>query len=177
MSRVGKSCISIPSGVSCVVDDFVFRVSGKLGKISVPLPPTVVVSVSAESVSVLPSSDDRHARMCWGTYNRLIGSGIKGVSEGFDVKLEMEGVGYKASVSGSTLKLQLGYSHDIDYAIPEGIKIVCEKPTLLVISGIDKQKVGQIAAEIRALRKPEPYKGKGIRYAGEFIRRKEGKKK
>ena len=177
MSRVGKHPVVIPSGVDVALIGQEIKVKGKLGELSAMLTKDVVVGVGDGQVSVKPVDQGKRARSMWGTSRSLIDNMVTGVSEGFKVELEIRGVGYRAAVAGQTLTLQLGYSHDIEYPMPEGIKIECEKPTQIVVSGIDRQRVGQVAAEIRNFRKPEPYKGKGIRYAGEWVRRKEGKKK
>ena len=136
-----------------------------------------MIDIGNGQVVVTPINQGKRARSMWGTSRSLIDNMVTGVSEGFKVELEIQGVGYRASVAGNTLTLQLGFSHDIEFSMPDGIKIECEKPTQIVVSGIDRQRVGQVAAEIRKFRKPEPYKGKGIRYVGEWVRRKEGKKK
>ena len=177
MSRVGKHPVVIPSGVDVALIGQEIKVKGKLGELSAMLTKDVIVGVGDGQVSVKPVDQGKRARSMWGTSRSLIDNMVTGVSEGFKVELEIQGVGYRAAVAGQTLTLQLGYSHDIEYPMPEGIKIECEKPTQIVVSGIDRQRVGQVAAEIRNFRKPEPYKGKGIRYAGEWVRRKEGKKK
>ncbi len=177
MSRVGKHPVVIPSGVDVALIGQEIKVKGKLGELSTMLTNDVIVGVGDGQVSVKPVDQGKRARSMWGTSRSLIDNMVTGVSEGFKVELEIQGVGYRAAVAGQTLTLQLGYSHDIEYPMPEGIKIECEKPTQIVVSGIDRQRVGQVAAEIRNFRKPEPYKGKGIRYAGEWVRRKEGKKK
>ena len=177
MSRVGKHPVVIPSGVDVAIVGQQIKVKGKLGELSVQLTDDVQIGVGDGQVTVTPINQGKRARSMWGTSRSIIDNMVTGVSEGFKVELEIQGVGYRASVSGKTLTLQLGYSHDIEYPMPEGIKIECEKPTQIAVSGIDRQRVGQVAAEIREFRKPEPYKGKGIRYVGEWVRRKEGKKK
>ena len=177
MSRVGKHPVIIPSGVDVALMGREIKVKGKLGELSAMLTKDVIVGIGDGQVSVKPVDQGKRARSMWGTSRSLINNMVTGVSEGFKVALEIQGVGYRAAVAGQTLTLQLGYSHDIEYPMPEGIKIECEKPTQIVVSGIDRQRVGQVAAEIRNFRKPEPYKGKGIRYVGEWVRRKEGKKK
>ncbi len=177
MSRVGKNPVSIPQGVTCQLNGSEIVVKGKNGEMSALLSRDVKVTQADDGIVVKPIDDSKQARMLWGTWRSRIQNMVNGVSEGFTVKLEVNGVGYRASVEGANLKLQLGYSHDILYPIPEGIQIKCEKPTLIAVSGMDRQKVGQVAAEIRSYRKPEPYKGKGIKYENEYILRKEGKKK
>ena len=177
MSRVGKHPVVIPSGVEVAMAGFEFKAKGKLGELSVMLTDDVLVDINDGKVTVTPRNQGKRARSMWGTSRSIIDNMVTGVSEGFKVALEIQGVGYRAAVQGKTLVLQLGYSHEINFPIPEGISMECEKPTSIVVSGSDRQRVGQIAAEIRKFRKPEPYKGKGIRYAGEWVRRKEGKKK
>ena len=177
MSRVGKHPVVIPSGVDVAVVGRQVKVKGKLGELTVMLTDDVVIGVGDGQVTVKPVNQGKRARSMWGTSRSIIDNMVTGVSQGLKVELEIQGVGYRASVAGKTLTLQLGYSHDIEFPMPEGIKIECEKPTQIAVSGIDRQRVGQVAAEIRKFRKPEPYKGKGIRYVGEWVRRKEGKKK
>ncbi len=177
MSRVGKHPVAIPGGVEVALAGQSVTVKGKLGVLSAALPPEVEVAIEDNNVWVRPRSDSARARAMWGTSRSMVNNMVTGVSEGFKVDLEINGVGYRAATDGKTLTLQLGFSHDIHYPIPEGISIACERPTRISVSGADRQRVGQVAAEIRAYRKPEPYKGKGIKYAGERIRRKEGKKK
>ena len=177
MSRVGKHPVIIPSGVDVALMGRQIKVKGKLGELTAMLTKDVIVGIGDGQVSVKPVDQGKRARSMWGTSRSLINNMVTGVSEGFKVALEIQGVGYRAAVAGQTLTLQLGYSHDIEYPMPEGIKIECEKPTQIAVSGIDRQQVGQVAAQIRKFRKPEPYKGKGIRYVGEWVRRKEGKKK
>jgi len=177
MSRVGKYPVPVPSGVTVQIAGGDLTVKGKLGQSSLALSSEIETTLKDNEVWVKPTSETKRARMMWGTTRALIDNMVKGVSEGFTINLEINGVGYRAAVQGSTLQLQLGYSHDIDYPIPEDITIKCEKPTAISITGRDKQRVGQVAAEIRAFRGPEPYKGKGVKYATETILRKEGKKK
>ena len=177
MSRVGKHPVVVPSGVDVAVVGREIKIKGKLGELTAVLTDDVIIDIGDGHVTVTPANQGKRARSMWGTSRSLINNMVTGVSEGFKVALEIQGVGYRAAVAGQTLTLQLGYSHDIEYPMPEGIKIECEKPTQIVVSGIDRQRVGQVAAEIRNFRKPEPYKGKGIRYVGEWVRRKEGKKK
>lgn len=177
MSRIGKLPVEIPEGVELSIDGQTVTAKGKLGTLSTTLPSEVTIEKQDKEVIVKPANDDRRARSMWGLSRSLMSNLVEGVSKGYEKRLEILGVGYRAAMSGNMLNIALGYSHDIRYAVPEGITIKCEKPTLLSISGIDKQKVGQVASEIRAMRKPEPYKGKGVRYEGEFILMKEGKKK
>jgi large subunit ribosomal protein L6 len=177
MSRVGKHPVAVPSGVDVAVVGREIKVKGKLGELTAVLTDDVIIDISDGHVTVTPINQGKRARSMWGTSRSLISNMVTGVTEGFKVELELQGVGYRAAVAGKTLTLQLGFSHDIVFPMPEGIKIECEKPTQIVVSGIDRQRVGQVAAEIRQFRKPEPYKGKGIRYLGEWVRRKEGKKK
>jgi len=177
MSRIGKHPVPIPAGVDVQLSGKDFAVKGKLGQLSMRLVDDIEATVEDGKVIVQPHNDSRRARMMWATSRTLVNNMIKGVSEGYTVNLEINGVGYRAAVQGQELVLNLGFSHDVKYPIPEGISIKCEKPTAIAITGHDKQKVGQVAAEIRSWRPPEPYKGKGIRYAGETILRKEGKKK
>lgn len=177
MSRVGKHHIVLPQGVSVSIENGEATVSGKLGTLKSHLSDKVNVSIENNEVIVKPVADTKECRMNWGTTRANLNNMVKGVSEGFTRKLEMIGVGYRAQVNGKILKLSLGFSHDIDYAIPEGIKIVCPDVTQIEISGTDKRLVGTVASEIRSYRSPEPYKGKGVKYAEETVRRKEGKKK
>ena len=177
MSRVGKHPVAIPAGVEFVMDDTHLTVKGKLGELRAPLPPDVDVSVEDSQVWVRPNNDGKRAQAMWGTARSMINNMVVGVSEGFSKQLNINGVGYRAAIEGKNLTLQLGYSHDIVYPIPDGVTIACERPNQITVSGADRQRVGQVAAEIRAFRKPEPYKGKGIKYADEWVRRKEGKKK
>ena len=177
MSRVGKNPVELPSGVEVAVSGNIISAKGKLGSLEYEVTDDVVVSQEDGKVSIKPANESARARAMWGTARSRVQNLVTGVSEGFTKNLEINGVGYRASVQGQTLVLQLGYSHDINYPIPQGIDIKCEKPTAIAISGADKQKVGQVAAEIRGYRPPEPYKGKGIKYAEETILRKEGKKK
>jgi large subunit ribosomal protein L6 len=177
MSRVGKYPVPVPSGVTVQIAGRDVTVSGKLGSSSLSLVDDVDASLEGDKLWVKPKSETKRARMMWGTTRALLNNMVKGVSDGFTVNLDINGVGYRAAVDGSTLKLALGYSHDILFPIPEDVSIKCEKPTAISISGRDKQRVGKIAAEIRSYRGPEPYKGKGIKYTTETILRKEGKKK
>ena len=177
MSRVGKNPVTIPQGVTVEVGGGVATVKGKLGTLKLPIAKNVEVSVKDGKVQVNPLGETQQARIMWGTTRANLRNMVDGVSKGYTRNLEINGVGYRAAVQGKNLQLQMGYSHDVLYPIPEGITIKCEKPTSVTISGFDKQKVGQVAAEIRAVRPPEPYKGKGIKYDTETILRKEGKKK
>lgn len=178
MSRVGKYPVTIPAGVTVVIDDNTVTAKGKLGELSCSFDAShVAAKLEENAVRVSPLSDSKQSRALWGTTRANINTMIKGVSEGFTRNLELLGVGYKARVEGTKLILSLGYSHDVIFPAPEGVKIACPSATNISISGADKQLVGQVAAEIREFRKPEPYKGKGIRKEGEYVRRKEGKKK
>ena len=177
MSRIGKNPVPIPQGVTVEVAGQTLTAKGKLGTLKLPLSAEVTATVEAGKVVVKPKSDTKRSRTHWGTMRATINNMVTGVSKGFTKSLEIEGVGYRAAVQGKNLVLQLGYSHDVTFPIPSEIKITCEKPTSISITGADRQQVGQIAAVLRSYRKPEPYKGKGIRYADEHIRSKEGKKK
>jgi large subunit ribosomal protein L6 len=177
MSRIGKKPVPVPAGVTANIEGRTLSVKGAKGTLSMPLADEVSYTVEDGGISVQPANDTKRARSFWGMQRTLVANLITGVTEGYTKQLQITGVGYRANVQGKNLKLQLGYSHDVDFAIPEGITIATPDQTTVNISGIDKQKVGQVAAEIRRWRKPEPYKGKGIKYAGEFIFRKEGKKK
>jgi large subunit ribosomal protein L6 len=177
MSRIGKKPVSVPGGVTAAVNGQEVKIKGPKGELKHVLADAMVAKLDQGAISIAMREDTKEARAMWGMSRTLVSNLIAGVTEGFSKRLEITGVGYRAAVQGANLQLQLGYSHDIAYPIPQGIQIACPKPTEIVITGIDKQKVGQVAAEIRRFRPPEPYKGKGIRYAGEFILRKEGKKK
>jgi large subunit ribosomal protein L6 len=177
MSRVGKSPISAPSGVTVTVSGQNVSVKGPKGTLSFRAHDDVAVSFGDGAISVKPRHDTPRARALWGTTRAVLANNVKGVTQGFEKNLEMTGVGYRAAMQGKNLQMQLGYSHEIVYQPPEGITIAVPKPTEVKVSGIDPQAVGQAAAEIRSYRPPEPYKGKGVRYVGEYIRRKEGKKK
>ncbi|EAT07079.1 MULTISPECIES: 50S ribosomal protein L6 [Sphingomonadaceae] len=177
MSRTGKKPVTVPSGVTASIADGQLSVKGPKGTLAIPLADEVTYNVEDGKIAVQPANDSKRARAFWGMQRTLIANLITGVTEGYTKKLLITGVGYRANAQGKTLKLQLGYSHDVDFAVPEGIEIKTPDNTTVEISGIDKQQVGQVAAEIRRWRKPEPYKGKGIKYDGEFIFRKEGKKK
>jgi large subunit ribosomal protein L6 len=177
MSRIGKKPVALPKGVTATVEGQTVKVKGPKGELKVTLVPEVEVSLGADGVSVMPRKEMERAPAMWGLSRSLVNNLVVGVTTGFTSKLEIQGVGYRAAVQGKNLNLQLGFSHDVAYPIPAGIAITAEKPTMLTITGIDKQLVGQVAAEIRSYRRPEPYKGKGVRYEGEYVRRKEGKKK
>ncbi len=177
MSRVGKKAVVVPSGITANIEGQTVKVKGPKGALSVVLPDEVTVKLDGGQIKVDPRDDTKRARAQWGTARTLIANLIAGVSKGFEQRLEINGVGYRAAVQGKNLQLALGYSHDVVYPIPEGITIATPRPVEIVITGIDRQKVGQVAAEIREYRPPEPYKGKGVKYAGERIFRKEGKKK
>jgi large subunit ribosomal protein L6 len=177
MSRIGKKPVIIPAGVTAKVDGQFISVKGGKGELSFTAPDNVSVALADGKVAVTPRDDSTQARAMWGTTRSMVNNLMIGVSKGFERKLEITGVGYKAVVSGKSVRLSLGYSHDVTFPIPAGIAIAVPKPTEISITGIDKRQVGQTAAEIRALRPPEPYKGKGVKYADEFIFRKEGKKK
>jgi large subunit ribosomal protein L6 len=177
MSRIGKKAVAVPSGVTANVDGQTVKVKGPKGALQIVLPDDVTVKMDKGAVKVDPRSETKRARAMWGTSRTLVANIITGVTKGFEERLEITGVGYRAAVQGKNLQISLGYSHDVVYPIPDAIAIATPKPTEIVVTGIDKQRVGQVAAEIRAFRRPEPYKGKGVRYAGEYIFRKEGKKK
>lgn len=177
MSRIGKKPIVVPAGVTAKVDGQLVQVKGAKGQLEFRVPDDVAVTQEGNAIKVDPRSDSKRARALWGTSRAQVNNLVVGVTAGFEKKLEITGVGYRAAVAGKNLQLALGYSHDVNYPIPAGIAIATPKPTEITISGIDKRQVGQVAAEIRSLRGPEPYKGKGVKYAGEFIFRKEGKKK
>ncbi|TCZ63313.1 50S ribosomal protein L6 [Roseicella aquatilis] len=177
MSRVGKYPVPVPAGVQVALQGRTVVAKGKLGELRLDLTDEVDIEVADNQVAVKPRRDDRRSRTMWGTTRSLINGMVTGVSTGFTKSMEITGTGYRAAVQGKDLVLALGYSHEIRYPIPEGITIVCERPTAVKVTGADKQRVGQVAAEIRAYRGPEPYKGKGVRYTDEQILRKEGKKK
>jgi large subunit ribosomal protein L6 len=177
MSRIGRKAVTIPSGVTASVEGQTVKVKGPKGALQLVLHDDVVAKVEAGGVKVDPRAETKRARSLWGTSRTLVANLVAGVTKGFEQRLEISGVGYRAAVQGKNLQIALGYSHDIVYPIPEGIAIATPKPTEVVVTGIDRQRVGQVAAEIRDFRKPEPYKGKGIKYSGEYIFRKEGKKK
>jgi large subunit ribosomal protein L6 len=177
MSRIGKKAVPVPSGVTANVEGQTIKLKGPKGALQIVLPDEVLAKLESGSIKVDPRNETKRARSMWGTSRTLVANLVTGVTKGFERKLEINGVGYRAAVQGKVLQLSLGYSHEVNYPIPDGIAIVTPKPTEITITGIDRQKVGQVAAEIRAFRGPEPYKGKGVKYAGEYIFRKEGKKK
>ena len=177
MSRIGKRPVEMPSGVSATVSGQSIEIKGPKGVRSFKATDDVDLAVDGQSVTVKPRGLSKRARQQWGMSRTQIQNLVTGVTDGFKKELEINGVGYRAQVQGKTLKLALGYSHDVDFEIPEGIEITCPKPTQIIVEGIDQQTVGQVAANIREWRRPEPYKGKGIKYADEYIFRKEGKKK
>jgi large subunit ribosomal protein L6 len=177
MSRIGRYPVAIPQGVTVELAGGTLTAKGKLGTLNLSVLDEVNAVVKDGKVSFAPKSDTQSARVQWGTMRALASNMIVGVSKGFTKNLEIEGVGYRAAVQGKTLVLQLGFSHEVTYPIPPDVKITCDKPTSITITGADRQRVGQVAAVLRAMRKPEPYKGKGIRYDVEKVRRKEGKKK
>jgi large subunit ribosomal protein L6 len=177
MSRIGKRAIAVPSGVTANVEGQTVKIKGPKGALQVALHDDVSVKLDSGQIKIEPRAETKRARAQWGTSRTLVNNLISGVTKGFEQRLEINGVGYRAAVQGKNLQIALGYSHDVVYPIPEGITIATPRPVEIVISGSDKQKVGQVAAEIREYRPPEPYKGKGIKYADERIFRKEGKKK
>jgi large subunit ribosomal protein L6 len=177
MSRIGNKAVAIPSGVTANVEGQTVKVKGPKGAVQVVVHDDVTVKMDKGTIKLDPRSESKRARSQWGTSRTLVNNLIAGVTKGFEEKLEITGVGFRAAVQGKTLNLQLGFSHDVNFTIPQGIAIATPKPTEIVVTGIDKQQVGQVAAEIRGFRPPEPYKGKGVKYAGEYIFRKEGKKK
>jgi len=177
MSRIGKRPVAVPSGVTASVEGQTVKVKGPKGALQLVVPDDVGVKLESGQIKVEPRAETKRARSQWGTSRTLIANLISGVTKGFEQRLEINGVGYRAAVQGKNLQIALGYSHDVLYPIPEGITIATPKPVEIVITGSDRQKVGQVAAEIREYRPPEPYKGKGIKYADERIFRKEGKKK
>ncbi|MBN36780.1 MAG: 50S ribosomal protein L6 [Rhodospirillaceae bacterium] len=177
MSRIGKNSVAIPSGVEISVAADHVEVKGKNGTLRHHILPDVTVKTEDGEVVVTPNSNSKQARALWGTTRANIQTMVTGVTEGFKRELEIQGVGYRAQMQGKTLKLQLGYSHDVEFPVPEGITIECPSQTEVIVSGTDKQRVGQVASNIRGWRPPEPYKGKGIRYKDEYVLRKEGKKK
>jgi len=177
MSRIGKKAVQIPAGVTLTQDGQNVTVKGSKGELSFTLPSAVTGKLDGEEFTVAPVVEDNTGRSMWGMSRTMIANMIEGVTNGFSKELELQGVGYRAQMKGNTLNMQLGYSHDINFEAPEGIKIEAPKATTVIVSGIDKQAVGQTAAKIREFRKPEPYKGKGVRYLSEYVRRKEGKKK
>ncbi|HEY3910526.1 MAG TPA: 50S ribosomal protein L6 [Stellaceae bacterium] len=177
MSRIGKNPVMVPNGVEVELSGRTLTAKGGLGTLHLVVSNAVTATVADGAVTIAPANDTKQSRAMWGTTRALVNNMVSGVSKGFSVGLEINGVGYRAAVQGHVLNLQLGYSHDIPFPIPEDVRITCERPTVITVNGADRQRVGQVAAEIRAFRPPEPYKGKGIKYAGEIVRRKEGKKK
>jgi len=177
MSRIGKHPVAIPAGVAVELAGQMLTAKGRLGALSLVVSDEVTATLADGTVTIAPKNETKHARAMWGTVRALVNNMVTGVATGFTRNLEINGVGYRAAVQGDTLTLQLGYSHEISYPIPKDVRIVCERPTAITVSGADRQRVGQIAAEIRSFRPPEPYKGKGIKYSDETVRRKEGKKK
>jgi large subunit ribosomal protein L6 len=177
MSRIGKKPIAVPSGVTAAVEGQTVKVKGPKGALQAAVHDDVVVKLEGGQIKLDPRAETKRARAQWGTSRTIVANLISGVTKGFERRLEINGVGYRASVQGKNLQIALGYSHDVIFPIPEGITIATPRPVEIVISGSDRQKVGQVAAEIREYRPPEPYKGKGIKYADERIFRKEGKKK
>jgi len=177
MSRVGKYPVEIPAGVQVALAGDRITVKGKLGELSMPLTDKVDTTVDGNKVVVAPRGNSTPARMMWGTTRALVASMVRGVSQGYSKSMEITGTGYRAAVQGDTLVLNLGFSHDVNFKIPAGINVTCERPTAIKVEGVDKRLVGQVCAEIRTWRPPEPYKGKGVKFDGEQILRKEGKKK
>ena len=177
MSRIGKKPVELPSGVEASVSGQTINVKGPKGTLSFTATDDVSLNIDGDTVSVEPRGKSKRARQQWGMSRTIVANLVQGVTSGFKKELEITGVGYRAQMQGNTLKLSLGYSHDVNFDVPEGVTVTAPKPTEIVVEGIDAQKVGQVAANIREWRSPEPYKGKGIRYKGEYIFRKEGKKK
>jgi large subunit ribosomal protein L6 len=177
MSRIGKKTISVPSGVTVDIKDGSVTVKGPKGELSAAIVDDVLVKMNDDGIKVDPRDESKRSRSMWGMTRTVISNLVEGVTEGFKKNLEINGVGYRANLQGKNLQLALGYSHEVIYKVPEGIIVEVPKPTEIVVSGIDKQRVGQVASEIRAYRPPEPYKGKGVKYADEYVFRKEGKKK
>lgn len=177
MSRIGKKSVAIPDGVTAVMENGLVKIKGPKGELSTPMFDDLTYELSDGGLQVMPVNKSKTARAFWGMQRTLVQNLVEGVTSGFTKVLEINGVGYRAAAQGKNLNLQLGYSHDVNFAIPEGIEIKTPDQTTIEITGMDKQQVGQVAAEIRRWRKPEPYKGKGIKYRGEYIFRKEGKKK
>jgi large subunit ribosomal protein L6 len=177
MSRIGKKPVELPSGVTASVSGQTVEVKGPKGTRTFKATDDVSLSVEGNVVTVEPRGKSKRARQQWGMSRTMVANLATGVSQGFKKELELSGVGYRAQMQGNTLKLSLGYSHDVNFEVPEGVTVTSAKPTEILVEGIDEQQVGQVAANIRAWRKPEPYKGKGIKYKGEYIFRKEGKKK
>ena len=177
MSRSGKNPVAIPEGVAVDLAGQILTAKGQLGTLTLTVSTEVTATIADGAVTIAPNSETKRARAMWGTTRALVNNMVTGVATGFTRNLDINGVGYRAAVQGNTLNLQLGYSHEVAYPIPSDVRIACERPTTIAVSGADRQRVGQVAAEIRSFRPPEPYKGKGIKYRDETIRRKEGKKK
>jgi large subunit ribosomal protein L6 len=177
MSKIGKKAVAVPKGVTATIEGSKFRAKGPKGELSLALSDKIAAKIENGLVSVSTKGESKQHKAAWGFTRAMIANLMRGVEKGYEKKLEISGVGYRAQVQGKQLQLALGYSHDVVYPIPEGIQVVTPKPTEIVVTGIDKQRVGQVAAEIRGFRPPEPYKGKGVKYSDEFIFRKEGKKK
>jgi large subunit ribosomal protein L6 len=177
MSRIGKNPVAIPQGVTVDLAGQILTAKGRLGTLSLLVSGEVTATIADSAVTIAPKSETKRARAMWGTTRALVNNMVVGVATGFTRNLDINGVGYRAAVQGDTLNLQLGYSHDVAYPIPGDVQITCERPTTIAVTGADRQRVGQVAAEIRSFRPPEPYKGKGVKYRDETIRRKEGKKK
>jgi len=177
MSRIGRLAIPVPQGVTATVDGQKVSVKGPKGELSLVAVDEVSVALSESEIAVQLRDESKRARSAWGMSRTMVANLVEGVTKGFERRLEINGVGYRAAVQGNTLQLALGYSHEVNYEIPDGITVTTPRPTEIIVSGIDKQRVGQAAAEIREYRPPEPYKGKGVKYADEYIFRKEGKKK
>jgi large subunit ribosomal protein L6 len=177
MSRIGKKPVVLPAGVAAKLDGQSIVVKGAKGELTFTAPDEVALKIEGGAIVVEPRGDDKRARAMWGTARAMVNNLVVGVAKGFEKKLEINGVGYKAAIAGKNLQLSLGFSHDIVYPIPAGVAVTTPKPTEITVAGVDKRQVGQVAAEIRAFRGPEPYKGKGVKYVDEFVFRKEGKKK
>ncbi len=177
MSKIGKRPVAIPSGVTATVTGQTVKVKGPKGELSVVMNDNVTPKLDKNQIVFEKKGEEKQDQASWGLYRALVNNLVTGVTKGFEKKLEINGVGYRAAMQGKNLSLSLGYSHDVIYEVPAGVTVATPKPTEIVVSGVDRQKVGQVAAEIRSYRKPEPYKGKGVKYEGEFIFRKEGKKK
>ena len=177
MSRVGKYPVEVPAGVQVALAGRTLTAKGKLGELKLDLTDHVTAEIEGNKVKVSPNGNANQARMMWGTTRALVANMVKGVSTGYSKTMELNGTGFRAAVQGNNLVINLGFSHDVVYPVPAGMKISCERPTLIKVEGTDKRQVGQVAAEIRGYRPPEPYKGKGVKYSDEMVRRKEGKKK
>jgi len=177
MSRIGKKPVILPSGVTLTQSGQTVTVKGTKGELSFTLPKNVTGKLDGEAFTVTPIDETKTSVSMWGMSRTMIANLVEGVTNGYKKELELKGVGYRAQMKGNSLTMQLGFSHDVNYTPPEGVKIEAPKPTSIIVSGMNKQQVGQVAAEIRSYRKPEPYKGKGVRYVGEYVRMKEGKKK